>query len=676
MKLLVLIFFLFSTNSYGQYAFLKLCEKHETRDVEDSKFSRDITLLKNIFKTQNCKRLIKLISSHKSLDIILPPIESLSSIYNSVFKPTQFVNSSLLTKDLVKRMNFETINIGLFAGFKNFEHLTITSHIKYNICEIIKSIPSLKFITVRQQSLENIESKCLLESDINIFIQGQYSDQGTDDLKKKVIGIENYIGELSRLHKFKNLSYLGLEDPSSNIDLKELSLARNLTNLFVNMRRIPVAEIRKLRNLKYLTLNCIDFNENYFPEICKQQSINNLDFVESLPFLEGLDLGWNSIKNIESITSLRNLKYLNLRYNQITKLPPPEILSNLIYLNISSNSIEDISTLETAKKLKFLDISRNCVTNQNILKHLSSLEYLKIGGNPLNNLEAIESLHNLLALNLEPITHIDKSRLRRTYLNEIISNLEKDPSKIKWTENFLYEDSFIHSQEEKTKKLVVNIKLEKLTNLRILIASGIRLEPTSNLHKLTNLLMLDLSRVTYDSNKEILLPKSILYLAAQNSNTIESIDFKHLTNLRILDMSYNKQIDGHLSLNLKSLKVLYLNHCKLKKIPTIELLPNLEDLNLEHNSIEEIDIQGHKELVFLDLANNLIQVIPSLNHLPNIYVISLERNPIKSLANIQNPNVVFELYDNPVKQLSSEFCPRNSDNLSVRKYCSEAIDKP
>jgi Leucine-rich repeat (LRR) protein len=84
--------------------------------------------------------------------------------------------------------------------------------------------------------------------------------------------------------------------------------------------------------------------------------------------------------------------------------------------------------------------------------------------------------------------------------------------------------------------------------------------------------------------KDLIQFVSLKYVDASD-NEIRYATFEFLPDLIGLDLSYNKLVSFHKSIDkMKSLQFLYLDHNELRKIPeTIEAINQLKVLNLSNN---------------------------------------------------------------------------------------------
>ncbi len=138
-------------------------------------------------------------------------------------------------------------------------------------------------------------------------------------------------------------------------------------------------------------------------EITNIHEINGLD---KLKYLKGLNLKDNNISEIEGLDNLTELEYLNLGNNQITVIKGLEKLGNLQRLYLGDNSI-----------IKIIGLSK-----------LSILETLNLDNNPI-----VEELDQELGINASIARVIQYSKKKESEIQIVRFNC-KDPDLIKFLE--------------------------------------------------------------------------------------------------------------------------------------------------------------------------------------------------------------------------------------------------
>ncbi|MEP6553545.1 MAG: COR domain-containing protein [Ferruginibacter sp.] len=144
-----------------------------------------------------------------------------------------------------------------------------------------------------------------------------------------------------------------------------------------------------------------------------------------------------------------------------------------------------------------------------------------------------------------------------------------------------------------------------------------------------------------------------LHLFDNKITEIKNIDA--LTQLIILDVSYN-HIDEIINLaHLTKLQKLYLGNNSINEIKNLQNLQSLETLDLNNNEITEIkNLDALQTLLILDLGYNKISEIKNLNRLNQLTDLLLYGNKItiiKNLFKLQNLQKL-TLTNNPITDVS------------------------
>ena len=161
--------------------------------------------------------------------------------------------------------------------------------------------------------------------------------------------------------------------------------------------------------------------------------------------------------------------------------------------------------------------------------------------------------------------------------------------------------------------------------------------------------------------------------------------FSYNRNLKWLSLERNQFSEFVPALQSKSLEHLILSSSGISTFPTTAFLPNLKELYLSHNKIEELaTLKGVQILRFLDLSNNHLRSLDAgfLDEFPGLIRLDLRNNWMNSL----NVEVVQkldritgsdELEGNPwvcdcmMFNTTYSWCRENFQNLSIR--CSSPL---
>lgn len=157
-------------------------------------------------------------------------------------------------------------------------------------------------------------------------------------------------------------------------------------------------------------------DENLRKEVMKKANASFEDDLvnkRAVSLIYRLDANYLGIKNLEGIQNLSNLVGLNLVGNFLEDLTPLGQLGNLEILSISGNNITDFSPLNRCKNL--VDLTMGMIpglTTLDSLAGITSLEVLYAGENPtLTDIKGISSLLNLKEIDLQNCKVTDISPL-------------------------------------------------------------------------------------------------------------------------------------------------------------------------------------------------------------------------------------------------------------------------
>lgn len=110
---------------------------------------------------------------------------------------------------------------------------------------------------------------------------------------------------------------------------------------------------------------------------------------------EFVDLSQYNLSDIEGIEKLGAIRGLNLSNNNLTNINPIQYLPSLRVLQLSHNKIKNVVILARLPLLEQLDISFNQVESAFILCKLTQLTLLCINNNRLISMDFVKELTNL-----------------------------------------------------------------------------------------------------------------------------------------------------------------------------------------------------------------------------------------------------------------------------------------
>lgn len=177
---------------------------------------------------------------------------------------------------------------------------------------------------------------------------------------KSLILANTQVADLSSLRHLTELTYLDISNTPVS-DITALKYANALTTLvMVNSGVKDIAVVEKMQQLKSLNLSgtsVIDYspisNVNGLHELnLSSSSINLLDPLQSLIQLETLDLSKTGIINLASLAPLTNLKILRADSTQIGDIQVLAKLNQLTHLYLNHTLVADLSPLQNLPSLE------------------------------------------------------------------------------------------------------------------------------------------------------------------------------------------------------------------------------------------------------------------------------------------------------------------------------------
>lgn len=201
--------------------------------------------------------------------------------------------------------------------------------------------------------------------------------------------------------------------------------------------------------------------------------------------------------------------------------------------------------------------------------------------------------------------------------------------------------------------------IEELSGLEVFICSGLKssfgiksIEPLKNLSnlKLLNLSFNKLSEINELTN---LLNLKYLDIGANQIEKINGLSQSNLLEMLVLSRNKIKRIEqvSHL-LNLKKIS---LHHNRINRIEGFDTLVNLQELYLPHNYISEIKgLDKLAHLTHLNIAYNKITKIPDLKYLTSLIHLNLCNNKIKDISGLKDLTNLqtLDIYDNQITTIN------------------------
>ena len=423
----------------------------------------------------------------------------------------------------------------------------------------------------------------------------------------------------------------GVEGLGSNLVFADSKLEKAIArNIGVEVNELSSTVIRErlrffeLNDANIKDLRGIEHAANLETLILRNNLINDVSPIASLPKLRKLDLSGNSIGNLGSFLNddeTRNLEEINrikkdLLSNRLSDIQKRDLVLRLTSLERSRYSI--------SKSLTDLNLSRNRMLGLSGIENFTKLRTLNVSYNSLLDLDGINSLQNLANLYLQG----NQLGIQESYedLNKNKSYDTGEPFKDlsgngKWEGNAL--DSL------KTMRSLTNLYLfdnhlaslrsfEDLPSLQVLLLSGNKLKDLSGLENCRRLRKLHLNN-NYITNLSVL---------------------GELPNLTDLQLSENRICDIRTLAKLGQLKELHLQFNHIRNVESLKFLNKLQRLSLSGNLIESFSFLAALENLYtLNISNNFLASKPNMDRL-------------ESLSNSRNKEVFYSNQSKPIDSLT------------------------
>lgn len=119
--------------------------------------------------------------------------------------------------------------------------------------------------------------------------------------------------------------------------------------------------------------------------ISNEDTIHEIDGLETFVNLESLDLSFNEVTDITPLRGLRKLTFLSLGGNHINDIAPLAEFTSLKVLALSGCEAQDYSPLSKLLNLQLLKLDNSTLADVSPLIPLTNLKYLWLAGCPVSN---------------------------------------------------------------------------------------------------------------------------------------------------------------------------------------------------------------------------------------------------------------------------------------------------
>ncbi len=476
----------------------------------------------------------------------------------------------------------------------------------------------------------------------------------------------------------------------------------DLGNCRLNDRTfIEIQQLFKFNHLKIINLGSYYYINGESVQSSNEGEQNNFTAIPNIFPANILELYVNNVglKTTDGIDTYKELIAIDLYGNEIESFAASSINKNLQSLGLSGNLLSSsncLGNLIMFPNIRQLYLGQNKLTDEaiKILPQLKYLEELHLYSNALRlNIESFK-FRNLKEL------YIQSNRIEENASSFFTDTLSIDVLDIKTNPISRFIDKEIKSSK---KAVSIRAALKKVSlPMQLINESNIIKNPfldlgncglndssieLSLLKNCSHLKMLSLG-VNYYSDEDIEvvsqnnltknlftkipkdLPANITELQIRNSTIDEISNINHLTNLSLLELSFNEiKTVPNLS-GLKRLYELALHENKIIKIKSVKFPPHLRIIHLSGNNLDSLSgIETCKELEQLIVYSNNIEKIFPITTLEKLKTINLLNNPITDC-----PSDIWSTYDaNQIKAYFKERDLLANENITTKKLKN---DKP
>ncbi|CAL6034975.1 leucine-rich_repeat domain-containing protein [Hexamita inflata] len=270
------------------------------------------------------------------------------------------------------------------------------------------------------------------------------------------------------------------------------------------------------------------------------------------------------------------------------------------------------------------------------LRFLEKFDIQTLKYNVSNNMSVKLSSNTITELTLKQLVHfVDK------YMQQYVLNLNVDDLELQNLETLVLENNKLENDQlfnlNKFKKLhnlnvsLNNVDLTYIHNIIGLTQLSIRgcgLKNIDQIISLVNLKELDLSKNIGINLGPLCKVTSITKLLIREC-CLQINQIAPLSNLEVLDVSFNQLQNIDSLSGLVNLKELVLDSCGLRKLSALKYLVNLRNLNLYNNSnIDVTELQYLKNITHLNLYKCGFVSIHVLRPLMNLQNLNISENKI------------------------------------------------
>ena len=273
-------------------------------------------------------------------DGLVSPVTTLDYTVTGVIEKVKFTDAAMeaAMRELIHVSSTSTVYTDALWGITEFtapEDVKDFSDLKY--------LPNLTKLNIREQNIPTLES-------------------------------------LSPLSRLVVLDLTGSTFPAE--DLQVLASLPSLSSL--TMAECSLSTIAGLENAANLTY--LDLHDN---------TLRNLDVLETMPSLAELDLQHNAVTDLGKLSGLDKLVKLNIGFNAVTTLAPLSSCTRLTWLNADNNQITTLDGVDKLTALTDFSVNNNKIVGVSQLAGLTALQNLGIASNSVSDITMLNGLTKL-----------------------------------------------------------------------------------------------------------------------------------------------------------------------------------------------------------------------------------------------------------------------------------------
>jgi len=437
-----------------------------------------------------------------------------------------------------------------------------------------------------------------------------------------------------------NLIELDISSTGVYFDLAPLT---NYPNL-----RVLKASGNQLQNAwpldQLLKLEVLDLSDNILVDVYPLQMLHGLT---QLSLTGNFQLDALTVQQvIQANPGLTHIAVGGIEMGELFWLPPmgPMGEFNLLELDISyTGSFVDLSPLMQYPNLRVIKAAGNHLQNVGPLDQLQQLEILDLSDNQLIDIYSLQMLHGLKQLNLTGNHQLDSLLVQQIILsNPGLTHIGVGDiwmGDLNWLPpmGLMGEYNLLELDVSNIGTLTDLMPLVQYPNLRVLNASGNKLQNPGPLDQLTQLEVLNLSDNQLFDISSLQMLGELKQLNLSNNNFIYAFDVQFivqanpkLTHLSVAginmgDLNWLPPIGYQGEFNFEELDISSTG--VITDASILSQYTNLKVLKASNNSIQTIwSFDQLQSLEVLDLSSNRLAEIGSLNMLRNLRELNLSNN--------------------------------------------------